>query len=63
MLVQTVRALGDAADGAHAKLGVFDVEDDKGYQITEFDGKEHVRTSDGTPWIFPRWDHATTETL
>jgi hypothetical protein len=61
-LVRVVLELGDAASGDCANLGVYEVEDDEGYQIEEYDGKERVRTGGGE-WIFPHNDpHPATET-
>lgn len=42
LLVGAVEALGEAADGECAKLRVVEVPDGVDYEISEYDGNEHV---------------------
>lgn len=42
ILVQVVEELGDAANGAHAKLRIAEVPDDIKWHIEEYDGAESV---------------------
>lgn len=41
-MVAVVEALGDAANGPHARLEVVEVPDDVQWTIEEYDGQEHV---------------------
>jgi hypothetical protein len=49
-LVQVVEELGDAANGAHAKLRITDLSPGTLYRIDEYDGNESVVTQDGYDW-------------
>jgi hypothetical protein len=42
VLVQVVKELGAAADGACARLGITEIPDDVAWEIEEYDGKEWV---------------------
>jgi hypothetical protein len=41
-LVAAVEALGKAADGRHARLVVVEIPDGTEYEISEYDGNEHI---------------------
>jgi len=41
-LVQTVRDLGKTANGDHSKLEIVEIPDDVEWEISEYDGSEHV---------------------
>lgn len=49
-LAQVVEELGDAANGAHAKLQIADVPEGTLYRIDEYDGYESVMTQDDYEW-------------
>lgn len=42
LLVDAVEALGSASNGEHAKLKVVEIPDGTDYEISEYDGNEHV---------------------
>lgn len=42
LLVQLVEEMGEAANGACAKLKIVEVPDDYNWEIAEYDGNEHV---------------------
>lgn len=42
LLVQVVEELGDAAHGAHSELRVVEIPADVEYEISEYDGMEHI---------------------
>lgn len=42
LLVRVVEELGEAANGAHAKLAVVEIPDGTDYEISEYDGLEHI---------------------
>lgn len=41
-LIQTIEELGDKANGSCAKLQIVEIPDDAQWEISEYDGKEHV---------------------
>jgi hypothetical protein len=41
-LVNIIETMGDAANGAHAKLKVVEIPDDVRWVIEEYDGYEHI---------------------
>jgi hypothetical protein len=43
LLIEIVERLGEAANGAYAKLKVIEIPDDVKWKIEEYDGIEHVR--------------------
>jgi len=49
-LVQVVEELGDAANGAHAKLRIKELSPGTLYRIDEYDGSESVMTQDNYDW-------------
>ena len=42
VLVQVVEELGDVANGEHAELAIVEIPDDVEWEISEYDGSEHV---------------------
>lgn len=42
ILVQVVEELGDEANGRYAKLEVIEIPDNVDYEISEYDGMEHI---------------------
>lgn len=42
LLVAAVEALGDRANGEHARLCVIEIPDGVDYEISEYDGNEHI---------------------
>ena len=42
VLIQVVDVLGDAANGEHAELAIVEIPDDVEWEISEYDGSEHV---------------------
>lgn len=42
VLIQVVEELGDAANGKHAELAIVEIPDDVEWEISEYDGSEHV---------------------
>ena len=42
VLIQVVEELGDAANGEHAELAIVEIPDDVEWEISEYDGSEHV---------------------
>ena len=42
VLVQVIEELGDAANGEHAELAIVEIPDDVEWEISEYDGSEHV---------------------
>lgn len=41
-LVQAVEELGDKANGSHAELAIVQIPDGVNWEISEYDGREHV---------------------
>lgn len=50
LLIQVIEELGDAANGAHAKLRISDLPAGSRYRIDEYDGFESVETPDSDEW-------------
>lgn len=50
VLVGVVEDLGDAANGACAKLQIVDIPAGTLFRIDEYDGREHVETRDSVDW-------------
>ena len=50
VLVQVVKELGDAANGACAELAIADILAGEKYRIDEYDGRESVMTADDYQW-------------
>jgi hypothetical protein len=42
VLIQVIEELGDAANGEHAELAIVEIPDDVEWEISEYDGREHV---------------------
>jgi hypothetical protein len=42
VLIQVIEELGDAANGEHAELAIVEIPDDVEWEISEYDGSEHV---------------------
>jgi len=42
VLIQVIQELGDAANGEHAELAIVEIPDDVEWEISEYDGSEHV---------------------
>lgn len=42
ILVSVVEELGDEADGEYAELKIVEIPDDVEYEISEYDGREHI---------------------
>ena len=42
VLIQVIQELGDAANGEHAELAIVEIPDDVEWEISEYDGREHV---------------------
>ena len=42
VLIQVVEELGDAANGEHAELAIVEIPDGVEWEISEYDGSEHV---------------------
>lgn len=42
ILIQVIEELGDAANGDHAELAIVEIPDDVEWEISEYDGSEHV---------------------
>ena len=42
ILIQVIEELGDAANGDHAELAIVEIPDDVEWEISEYDGREHV---------------------
>lgn len=41
-LIAVIEELGEKADGSYAKLGIVEIPDDVEWEISEYDGNEHV---------------------
>lgn len=50
LLVQVVEELGEEADGTCASLSIVDIPDDVDWEISEYDGREHVAEKHRTWW-------------
>ena len=50
VLIQVVEALGDEANGAHARLRIEEIPPGGKYRIDEYDGNESVETPDSYEW-------------
>lgn len=42
VLIEVIEELGDAANGEHAELAIVEIPDDVEWEISEYDGREHV---------------------
>ena len=42
VLIEVIEELGDAANGDHAELAIVEIPDDVEWEISEYDGSEHV---------------------
>lgn len=42
VLIEVIEELGDAANGEHAELAIVEIPDDVEWEISEYDGSEHV---------------------
>jgi hypothetical protein len=42
LVIRVVEELGEAADGKHAKLRIVEIPDGTDYEISEYDGQEHI---------------------
>jgi hypothetical protein len=42
VLIQVIEELSDAANGEHAELAIVEIPDDVEWEISEYDGSEHV---------------------
>ena len=42
VLIQVIEELGDAANGEHAELAIVEIPDEVEWEISEYDGSEHV---------------------
>jgi len=42
LVIRVVEELGDAANGPHAELSVVEIPDGTDYEISEYDGQEHI---------------------
>lgn len=49
-LVRTVEALGERASGDHANLAIVEIEPNRFWRITEYDGYESIEYLDLSKW-------------